>query len=276
MSASQHIIEVNESDFQYEVLAHSGQRPVVVDFSAEWSIPSRAIDPILERIATEASGSFRLAKLSVDANPKIAKDYGVRGVPTVKVFRNGQVIAEFSGPRSESQIREFLKAIGPTTDDLAVGRANGLLAVGELLEAEDAFRDSLADNPDHPGALLGLAKSLIGQGRPADALPILREFPVSKEYAQAEQLTPLAQAMANSEEEQNAADEYAAIYANALRLAGDGKVTVALDGLLEILRANRNYRRGEGRKVVLGMLLLLGEESKESREYRSELASLLF
>jgi putative thioredoxin len=276
MNPSEHIVEVNEGDFQYEVLAFSGKRPVLVDFLAEWSGPSKNLDPILEKLALEAGGTFRLAKLDVDANPKVAADYGVRGVPAVKAFRNGQVIAEFNGYRTEMQIREFLKALAPATNDIAVGKGHSLLTNEDWAEAEAAFRTALTENQDHPGALLGLARSLLAQGRPIDALPILREFPVSKEFTSAEQLIPLAQTMANLDEKPADDDDHAAIFANALRLAGKGHIAAALDGLLEILRANKNYRKGEAKQVVLGLLQVLGGDNPKSREYRSELASLLF
>jgi putative thioredoxin len=276
MNPSEHIVDVNESDFQYEVLAFSGKRPVLVDFWAGWSEQSKNLDPILEKLTLEAGGTFRLAKLEVDANPKIAADYGVRSIPAVKAFRNGQVIAQFDGTRSEAQIREFLKALAPATNDIAVGKGDSLLTSEDWSEAEEAFRDALIDNQDHPGALLGLARSLLAQGRSTDALPILREFPVSKEFTNAEQLIPLAQAMANVDDKPADDDDYAAIYANALRLAGKGQIAAALDGLLEILRASKQYRKGEARKVVLGLLQVLGSNNPQSREYRAELASLLF
>jgi putative thioredoxin len=276
MNSSEHIVDVNESDFQYEVLAFSGKRPVLVDFWAGWSEPSKNLDPILEKLTLEAGGTFRLAKLDVDANPKLAADYGVRGIPAVKAFRNGQIIAEFDGLRTEAQIREFLKGLAPLTNDIAVGRGNSLLTNEDWSEAEEAFRTALTENQDHSGALLGLARSLLAQGRPTDALPILREFPVSKEFTNAEQLIPLAQAMAGVDEKPADDDDYAAIYANALRLAGKGQIAAGLDGLLEILRASKQYRKGEARKVVLGLLQVLGNDNPQSREYRSELASLLF
>ena len=280
MQPSQHVIIVSEADFQYEVLSHSSQQAVVVDFWAEWCAPCRTLGPILEKLAEEAAGTFRLAKLDVDANSKIAMDYGVRGIPAVKAFRNGQVVAEFSGLRSEEQIRTFLNSLIATPNDLTVGKANSLLTSEKWQEAEQHFREVLDGNPDHPGALLGLAKCLLAQGEPTSALPILREFPVSKEYSTAEQLIPLAQAMADkedsSEKEIGDKNPHEALYENALRLAGRGQIAAALDGLLEILRQDKNYRKGQGRKVAVGLLHLLGENNPLAREYRTELASLIF
>jgi putative thioredoxin len=278
---SNHIVHVNETDFQNEVLLHSNQRPVIVDFWAEWCVPCRTLDPILEKLAKEGNGSFRLAKLDVDANPKIANDYGVRGIPSVKAFRNGQVVAEFTGLRPEPQIREFVSALAPATGDIAIGRADSLLAAEKWAQGEEIYRGVLDENPDHPGALLGLARSLLAQGAAPQALPILRAFPVSKQYTIAEQLTPLAQAMADQEAMETAAgdaesDPLATQYNAALLLANRGQILAAMDGLLDILHQNKKYRVDEIRRLMLGFLALIGAEHAQARTYRSELTSLLF
>lgn len=277
MAHSSFVVNVNEGDFQTEVLLHSGQRPVVVDFWAEWCIPCKTLDPILEKLADEAHGSFRLAKLNVDENPRVANEYHVRGIPTVKVFRNGQVVAEFTGLRSEAQLREFLRSIEPAPIELEVGRANSLLASEDWEEAKLLFRTTLAEFPDHPAALLGLARAQLAEGNAQAALPILLEFPISKEFAAAEQLIPLAKALADLDlGELETSDEHDALYANALRLAGNGKLLPALDGLLDLLRLNKTYRKGQARKVVLAILEVLGNDNPVTREYRAELAQLLF
>lgn len=275
--SSSHVIEVNENDFQVEVLAHSSQRLVIVDFWAEWSNLSRLLDPILERLADEASGGFRLAMLNVDSNPRIAEDYGVRSVPTVKAFRHAQVVAEFSGLRSEPQLREFIKELEPAPNDLLVGRADSLLSAEQWQEAEDLYRDALDENPDHPGALLGLARALLAQGLALQALPILREFPISKEYASAERLIPLAEALANLEPGEDSDSQAAQpVYTHALRLASRGQILAAMDGLLDVLREDKAQRKGAPRKVLIGLLEVLGDDNPQTRQYRNELAQLLF
>jgi putative thioredoxin len=274
-----HIIDVSESDFQTEVLLHSNQRPVVVDFWAEWCVPCKTLDPILEKLTDAANGAFRLAKLDVDANPKVANDYGVRGIPTVKVFRNEQVVAEFSGLRPEPQVREFLNALAPATIDLAVGRADSLLAAEKWTRGEELYREVLGENPDHPAALLGLARSLLAQGIASDALPILRAFPVSKEYAKADQLIPLAQTMADlgsGDEANEEADPLNIQFNAAIRLATQGRIFAGMDGLLDLLRQNKKYKQEQIRRLVLGMFTLLGDDNPQTRAYRSELTSLLF
>lgn len=278
MKASEHIIEVGESDFQYQVLAFSNQTPVVVDFWAEWCAPCKLLGPTLEKLAVEGAGAFRLAKVDVDANPSLAMQFDVRGIPAVKAIRGGQVIAEFTGARSEADVRDFLLALAPNPGSLTLDKGSSLLTKGEWNGAGKAFSEVLATSPDDAQALLGLAKSQLAQGNAFQALPILRAFPASKEYSSAEQLVPLAQAMADADagSSQDESDNLHNAYQHTLRLVSLGNIPSAIDGMLDILRQDKGYRNGLARKLIVGMLHLLGEENSQTKAYRSELSSILF
>ncbi|MCH7664025.1 MAG: thioredoxin, partial [Chloroflexi bacterium] len=117
---SEYIIEVSEREFQNEVLAFSSQTPVIVDFWAEWCIPCRTLGPILEKLTQEAQGAFRLAKVNVDENPRLAQQYQISSIPAVKAFHGGEVINEFIGIRPEPEVREFLGSLAPSANDLVV------------------------------------------------------------------------------------------------------------------------------------------------------------
>jgi putative thioredoxin len=139
------------------------------------------------------------------------------------------------------------------------------------------YRQILQQYPDMPGSLLGLSKSLIGLNRGAEALDMLRHFPPSRQFAQAQTLLPLAEAQAaNQRRALPDETDLDAAFSNSIRLAGRGNLAAAVDGMLEILRQNRQYRNGLARQVVLGLLELMGEEDPLTRQYRSELASILF
>jgi putative thioredoxin len=273
---SSDIIHVTENNFQYEVIQYSHQIPVVVDFWAEWCGPCRILDPILQRIAREEQGAFRLAKVDVDENPKLAMRYDVRGIPSVKGFREGQVVAEFSGAQTEQKVREFIRKVIPSISDLNLEKAKNLLGSEQWKQAAQIYQQLLQERPEEPQIAVGLAKSLIAQGQGRRALEMLSKATTPKEYETAQKLTPLAKALANMENQELIDDPLTNMYHHTLRLISLGNLPAALDGLLELLRKDKGYRDGEVQQIVLGIFEILGEDNPVTRQYRNELASILF
>jgi putative thioredoxin len=277
MMASDFIINVSEADFEYEVLAYSQQAPVVVDFWAEWCAPCRTLGPLLERLAQEGQGSFRLAKVNVDDNPNLALRYGVHGIPAVKAFRDGKMVAEFSGVQPEPRLREFLRALAPSKSDLALEKGHSLLTMRQSLQAETAFRAVIKEFPENPVAQLGLAKSLLLQGESQESSQILSRFPASREYTAAQTLLPLSLALSDLDQNHLKDDDpLDPAFNQALRLVKRGNIEAAMDGLLDILRENKHYADGRARLTLVALLELLGENNPVTRQYRAELASVLF
>ncbi len=273
-----YIIEVNETDFEYEVLSFSQNTPVVVDFWATWCRPCKILSPLLENLAHEAMGAFRLAKVEVDENPNLAIQFGVRTVPTIKAISMMQVVGEFVGNQPEERVRDFLSKITPPSQySLSIEKAESLLANHEWVKAEETFSELIEHHPNQPDLLLGLAKASLGLGDAFEALLILRNFPASRQYARAEILLPYAESLAYLTKNQlpNEHDlDFA--FQNAIRLASKGNLPSAMDGLLDILRQEKRYRDGIAHKVVLSLLELLGEDDPLTRNYRTELATILF
>ena len=278
MMSSNFIVDVSEHDFEYEVLSYSQNTPVVVEFWATWCQPCKVLGPMLERLAEEGQGSFRLARVDVDANPNLALRYGVRSVPTVKAISQGQVVGEFAGLQPEARVRDFLARLAPPSESaLAQEKADSLLANHQWAEAEEIYRQLDEQSQNQPGILLGLVKSLLAQGKSGESLFILNYFPASREYNAAQLLRPLAEAMMKHEKNELPAEtDLDAMFANAVRLARRGNHFAALDGLLDLLRQDKRYRGDKARQVFLGILELLGPEDTEARQYRSELAMVLF
>lgn len=277
MMASDYIIDVSEADFEYQVINYSQRVPVIVDFWAEWCIPCRTLGPMLENLAEESQGVFRLAKVDVDNNQNLAMRYNVHSIPSVKAFKNGSVISEFSGLQPEPALREFLSKIAPSSIDLTLEKGASLLELEQWNRAEEAFQQVLDDRPNDSIALLGLAKCDLLQGRPSEALSILQDFPPSRELTSAETLIPLTKALLRiGNGDILSEDPLEAAFNHALRLFLRGNLPAAMDGLLDILRRDKDYRDGEARKALLGIFELIGESNPLTRQYRQELASILF
>lgn len=278
MGRSDHILDVDEGTFEAEVLLRSHEVPVVVDFWAAWCGPCRTLSPLLERLTVEAGGAFRLAKVDVDANPNLAARYGVRGIPAVRGFRGGGVVSEFVGAQPEALVRRFLQNLAPSAESVALERARSLLATRHWPEAEQAFRALLDEEDDSPAAALGLLKSLLMQGRGREAEGLLSRFPSGAESAEAEKLRPLAQALSQAEASSASLPEapLEAAYLHAGSLIGRGNFPAAMDGLIDVLRQDKHYRKGAPRQVLLGLFMLLGDDDPLTRQYRDELASILF
>jgi len=273
------MLDVNEANFEQEVLLRSHEVPVVVDFWAEWCGPCKVLGPILERLAIEGGGRFILAKINVDQNPGLAMRFGVQGIPAVKAFKQGKVEAEFVGSQPEPVVRRFIQRLVPSPAEQAAQAANSLLVTHHWKEAEEAFREALAEDGRNAVAALGLMKSLLMQGRGGEALALLEDFPPGSEWAIAEQLRPLAELLAAVENNGPGYDEQdplAAELYQAGRLIVRGNLPAAMDGLLDILRQDKRYRDGLPRKILLAIFSILGDEDTLTRQYREELASVLF
>lgn len=276
---SEFIIDVTEADFEYHVTSFSQKIPVVVDFWAEWCVPCKTLGPLLERLTEGAKGKFRLAKVNVDQNPNLALRFNIRSIPAVKAFRDGQVISEFVGNQPEGKIREFLREIVPDQSDLNLEKGNSLLEFGQAEDAEMCFRKSLEISPENTAARLGLIRSLLCQGKGSEAEENLNDFPASLEYSSAQKLIPLAEAFISIEMgafPDGSDDPLYATFRNAIRLAYNGNFEAAMDGILEVLRVDKKYRDDEARIVMIAILEMLGENNPTTRQYRNELASVLF
>jgi len=275
---SNNIIDVNEVDFEYEVIAYSQNSPVLVDFWAEWCQPCKTLSPLLERLTAEAQGGLRLAKVNIDQNPNLAQMYNVRSIPTVKAFSQSQMVAEFVGLQPEERLRDFIaKIIPPSVVDLEIEKGQNLITSEKWAEAEIVFRKALTIKSESPAALLGLIKSQLVLGHGEEALKELGDFPASRESSSAERLLPFARTLVNHKQDalpkENDLD---VAFANSIRLAGSGKLEAALDGLLDILRQDKHYRNRLAQEVVLSLLEILGVDNPQTKTYRMELNTILF
>jgi putative thioredoxin len=277
MMASDYIHDVSESNFDSLVIEFSFQAPVVVDFWAEWCNPCKMLGPLLERLAIEAGGAFHLAKVDIDSNQNLAIRFGVHSIPAVKGFKDGKVVAEFIGVQQEARVRDFLRNIAHGKYELLLEKAHNTMVLNKWKESEATLLQVLEGDPGNSSALLGLSRCYIMLGRTSEAHNILTNFPASREYTSAEKLHSLVKAIIKQKNSEFDSDTpLEAAFNNALKLIQRGYFPAAMDGLLDILREAKNYRSGEARLILLGIFELLGEQNEDTRQYRQELASILF
>ena len=271
------IIDVNEETYEFEVVNYSSQKPVVVDLWAPWCIPCRVQSQILAQLAQEGDGEFRLARINVDEQTRLAERLKVTNVPAIKAFVDGRVVAEYMGVLSEKNLRMFVDRIMPRAGSLLLVKGNSLMLLGEFEEAEAALEQYVIESHGDPVGLLAYARVMLYQGKGRSAMEILQHFPVSQESTLSTVLLPVAKAYTDPELEKIVLDNpLESAFRNAIRLAKRGKILIALDGLLGILKKDKNFRNGQAKAVYLGLLEVLSDAHPNVRQYRSDLSTALF
>jgi putative thioredoxin len=275
--AAANIIDISEDTFEFEVVNYSMQVPVVLDLWAPWCIPCRVQSRDLTKLAHEADGGFRLARINVDDQPKLATRLKVQQVPAVKAFVDGRVVAEVTGVLSEQNLRLLVDRVLPKAGNLLLEKGKSLMLLGDLAGAEEALAQYVYESHGEPAGLLALARALLWQGKAHDAYAILNSFPASSEFKTAKSLLPLAKAYASFDTlPQLSANPLEAAYRNSLRLARSGKIEIALDGFLDILRRDKHFHDDQLHDVYLALLEVLGDGYPTVRQYRDDLSNVLF
>jgi putative thioredoxin len=276
------------SDFQEKVLDASLRAPVLVDFWAEWCAPCKALKPVLEKLAGEYGGRFLLAKIDSDQNQELAAHYGVRGIPNVKAFVNGQMVNEFTGALPEEQIRVFIDSLMPSPAEPLRIAAREARAKGEPEVACSLLIDAAELDPANEAVQLDLAEINIDLKNTEAARTILdaQKHKASK-LARLEALEARLKLVAAGAGADSAAlvarvaanpgDLDARLQlAHALALANDYRA--ALEHLLDIVRRDRKWQDEAARKAMLELFVLLGADHAHDdlvRAFRIALARTL-
>ena len=268
------VMEVSEATFQRDVVQRSYDVPVVIDFWAPWCGPCRTLGPTLEKLASEASGDWVLAKINVDENPRLAQAFGVQGIPAVKAVSEGKLVEEFTGALPESRVRAWLQGFIVDTDD-AQPAALAEIDESDPQEAAARYRVALGDDPDNEDLKLALGRLLLFQ-RNAEGQALLGEIaPGSPHYARAQAMLTAADFFL-ADSSAAAASPIETRYLQAGTDVQAGHMEQALDDLLVIVGRDRGFRDDGARKAVLGILAALGDENPLAGEYRRKLANALF
>jgi putative thioredoxin len=267
------IVDVTEQTFQAEVLERSLQVPVVVDLWATWCQPCKQLSPVLERLAEQGGGTWVLAKIDIDANPRIAQAFGVQSVPTVIALAGGQPVEAFSGAQPEPQVRQWIEALVTAFRDKLPGikaaEAGASGAEAEpaedprFTEAEDAL-----ERGDYPAAEAAYQRILAAEPANEQATAALAQV---RFLARAEAADPSAIARADAAPD----DVDAALAAADAEIAGDN-AEAAFARLVAAVGRTDGDERDRVREHLLGLFALFPSDDSRVIGARRALARVLF
>ncbi|MDH4191912.1 MAG: thioredoxin [Betaproteobacteria bacterium] len=282
-----HALDVTAASFEQEVIEASKQQPVVVDFWAPWCGPCRVLKPILEKLASEYGGRFKLAKVNSDENQELASMFGIRSIPDVMAFKDGKPVSHFLGALPESQVRAFIEKLLPTPSDLERARARELREAGDSPAAVAVLAKTIELDAKSDAARLDLAELLIELKRLDEVDAVLDAVQPNKDLDERRVALRGAAAFARAgasgrgEAELraqlalNPADHEARLALAGLH-AGAQRYREALDELLEIVRREKDWRDGEARRQILAIFSLAEEQPELVADYRRKLAGALY
>lgn len=270
-----------KADFSEEVLQASHQIPILVDFWAEWCGPCRILGPILEKLAGEAGEQWKLVKVNTEVHQDLAQTFDIRGIPEVKLFSEGELVAAFTGALPEAQIRTWLSANLPAASDKEFKAALEAFEGDDPETARAHLQRALAQDAGDQRARLLLARILFLKD-PGSAGNLASEIPEDDEAAAtAAQIVTLSAFIAWGAEETSvgsdeAPEDSVARYRKAAHDLGSGNLEGALETLVDLVGEDRDLDDDGARRMTVALFSVLGEAHPLTRRFRSRLASILY
>ena len=285
-AAPETIVHIDESNAARYLIEESMQRPVLVDFWADWCGPCKTLSPILEKLAQEYAGAFLLAMVNADEQQMISQQFGVRSLPTVMVMKDGQPVDGFAGAQPETAIRQLLEKYLPSPYEAALAEAQEKLAAGDAAGAVALLRSAYEESGNRLDIGMMLCHALIEARRLDEAQAILDAVPMVDQDALYEQM----RAQLDLAREASRSPELVALEAQleadpenldlleqiAVHYSTAGQYREALESLITVLRADVNHKDGATKKALLDTIASLGKGDPLAAEYQRKLFSLLY
>ena len=280
------VVDIDQNNAKQYLIDESFNRPVVVDFWADWCAPCKQLMPLMEKLADAYAGAFLLAKINADEQQGISQQLGVRSLPTVMVFKDGQPVDGFSGAQPETAVREMLQKHLPSPWDAKIAEATELLDQGDTSGALALLRSAWEESNKLLEITLAYAGALVEGNRLDEAEEVLNEVRLVDRDALHEQLMAqieLKREAGKSPEVEALESELAADESNhsvrvklAVQLTTAAHYRDALEHLLVVLRADRDWNNGEAKRLYLDTIASIGKGDPLAAEYQRKLFSILY
>ncbi|MGH3210660.1 MAG: tetratricopeptide repeat protein [Trebonia sp.] len=270
--ASAFVIDVTEETFNDDVALRSRTTPVIVDLWADWCGPCKQLSPVLEKLADEAAGAWILARIDVDANPRLAQAFQAQSIPMVVAIIGGQMVDAFRGAMPEAQVKQWLAEVLAVAEQLGVQLAGDGAEPGEVVDdlpaALSAARDAM-ETGDLDGAARALEKALADA--PADPLAKswLSQVNLMRRVSSYDPMMVSRDAAAHPE------DVDAQLRAADFDMAG-GDAEKAFDRILAVVKRTSGAEKNTARLHLLDLFEVLSPDDERLKKARTQLTLLLF
>jgi putative thioredoxin len=271
--ASAFVIDVTEETFNTEVAGRSRTTPVIVDLWADWCGPCKQLSPVLEKLANEAAGAWVLAKIDVDANPRLAQAFQAQSIPMVVAIVGGQMVDAFLGAMPEAQVRQWLTQVLAVADQLGVRSAgDGAAPVGEAADAMPpvyAEAQEAMERGDMDTAASVIEKALAET--PAD--PVLKSWLAQVNLVK--RVSAYDQAAVRRDAAAHPGDVDAQLKVADVEVAA-GRTEEAFDRLLGAIKRTSGDERDRARRHLIDLFEIFPPDDPQVKKARSQLTALLF
>lgn len=286
MSELANVVEVSESSFAEQVIAASERVPVLVDFWADWCAPCKVLLPVLLNMAKEYGDKLLLAKVDTDVERELATAHGIRSLPTLRLYRHGQVVEELLGAQPEATLRSLIDAYIERESDRLLAEALTLEQAGQRTRALELMTQAHGEDPDNPRLPLEYARLCLEDGQADRAEQILQQLPRElREQPQVlalQALVELTRSISGApaiEELEAALKTDPKLKQTRFQLAARQTLAAdydqALENFLELLKQDRNYGEGAAKRGLLAVFGVLGDEDERVTRYRRQMFALL-
>lgn len=277
------IFAATPENFQSEVIERSRAAPVLLLFWTEQAPPSVDAKRQLEALVGRYGGKALLGLVDVAQDPTLAQHLGVRGLPSLRVIKDGQIAGQLEGPQPEQALQALLDQLTLSPGDRIKAQVAQLLEQGDFSAALRALRQAIGEEPSNPAFRVELADLLARQGDLKGARAALADVPADAEDRErpqtrlelAEEAADLPRPSALAERLQANPDDLEARYQLAVLEAAQGNLEAALEQAMRILQADRSFRDDLGRKTMIRIFAVLGKGSALASRYRRQMFNFM-